>query len=73
MSPEEVAELNWDKKLPLTLIDAVTELEEKKDSESLSELGEEFLRMYIDFKKLEAKQSAEETEEERLDVLTTIF
>ncbi|KAF5876822.1 putative glutamine catalytic protein [Botrytis fragariae] len=73
MSREQVAELNWDTKLPLSLIAAITALEGKANSEPLSELGEEFLHMYIDFKKLEAKQAGEKTEEERLDVLTTIF
>lgn len=73
MTPDEVKSLNWDTKLPLSLIDAVAALEVKVDSDSLSELGKEFLRMYIDFKKLEAQQAAEKTEEERLDVLTTIF
>ncbi|KAM0301636.1 hypothetical protein ACHAO8_011622 [Botrytis cinerea] len=73
MTPDEVKSLNWDTKLPLSLIDAVAALEVKVDSDSLSELGKEFLRMYIDFKKLETQQAAEKTEEERLDVLTTIF
>ncbi|ESZ89641.1 fluG protein [Sclerotinia borealis F-4128] len=73
MTAEEVAELNWDTKFPLSLIDAVEALEKTANSHSLSELGEEFLHMYINFKKLEAKQAAEKTEKERLDTLSRIF
>jgi glutamine synthetase len=73
MTAAQVAELNWDTKLPFSLIDAVTALEKRSNSHSLSELGDEFLHMYINFKNLEAKQAAEKTEKERLDVLLKIF
>ncbi|KAJ8067596.1 hypothetical protein OCU04_004934 [Sclerotinia nivalis] len=72
MTPEEVAELNWDTKLPLSLVGAVAALEKTAGGDSLSEL-EDFLQMYIEFKKLEAKQAAEMTEKERLDIFTATF
>ena len=73
MTPEEVAELNWDTKLPFSLIDAVTALERALENYLSSELGDEFLHMYVNSKKLEAKQAAEKTEKERLDVFSRKF
>ncbi|KAF7861356.1 hypothetical protein EAF04_007921 [Stromatinia cepivora] len=73
MTPEEVVELNWDTKLPLSLVDAVAALEKTAGGDSLSELGEDFLQINTGFKKLEAKQAAEMTEKERLDIFTATF
>lgn len=73
MTPEQVADLNWDTKLPLSLADAVAALEKIADSGSLRDLGEDFLHMYINFKNFEAKKASEKTEEERLDALTAVF
>jgi glutamine synthetase len=73
MSPEQVAELGWDTRLPESLGDSIQALEAAVHAHKLDELGIDFLNMYIDFKKLEAKQAGEKTEKERLDVLLKIF
>jgi glutamine synthetase len=73
MTPEQVTELGWDTKLPETLGDSIQALEAAVQAHKLDELGVDFLNMYIDFKKLEAKQAGEKTEKEKLDVLSKIF
>jgi len=73
MTPEQVAEMGWDTKLPLSLDDSITALETAVKSQVLDDLGVDFLNMYIQFKRLEAKQASEKTEEERLKVLSKIF
>lgn len=73
MTPEQVAEMGWDTKLPLSLEDSLNALETAVQSHILDDLGVEFLNMYIAFKRLEAKQASEKTEEERLKVLAKIF
>ena len=73
MTPEQVAEMGWDTKLPLSLDDSITALEAAVKSHILDDLGVDFLNMYIQFKRLEAKQASEKTEEERLKVLSKIF
>jgi glutamine synthetase len=73
MTPEQVAEMGWDTKLPLSLEDALNSLETAVGSHVLDDLGIHFLKMYLDFKRLEVKQASEKTEEERLKVLSKIF
>ena len=73
MTPEQVAEIGWDTKLPLSLEDALNSLETAVGSHVLDDLGIHFLNMYLDFKRLEAKQASEKTEEGRLKVLSKIF
>ena len=73
MTPEQVAEMGWDTKLPLSLDDSINALETAVKSQVLDDLGVDFLNMYIQFKRLEAKQASEKTEEERLKVLSKIF
>ena len=73
MTPEQVAELGWDTKLPLSLDDSINALEAAVKSQVLDDLGVDFLNMYIQFKRLEAKQASEKTEEDRLKVLSKIF
>ena len=66
MKEEEVKALGWERKLPLALEESVGELEKAIQNHSLDDLGDEFLRMFVDFKKLEAEQSKKKSEEERL-------
>ena len=73
MTPEQVAEMGWDTKLPLSLEDSLNSLETTVGSHVLDDLGIHFLNMYLDFKRLEAKQASEKTEEGRLKVLSKIF
>ncbi len=73
MTPEQVAEMGWDTKLPLSLDESLNALETAIKSRVLDGLGVDFLNMYIQFKRLEAKQASEKTEEERLKVLSKIF
>jgi glutamine synthetase len=73
MSPEQVAEIGWDTKLPLSLDDALNALEAGVPSHTFDDLGVDFLNMYLAFKRLEAKQASEKSEQERLDVLSKIF
>lgn len=73
MTEEQVAALGWDTKLPLSLEDSLDALETAIQSHVLDDLGVEFLNMYIAFKRLEAKQASEKTEEERRDMLSKIF
>jgi glutamine synthetase len=73
MTPEQVAEMGWDTKLPLSLEDALNSLETAVGSHVLDDLGVDFLNMYLAFKRLEAKQASEKSEQERLDVLSKIF
>ena len=73
MSLEQIAELGWDTQLPTTLANAVNALEATVESHALDNLGVDFLKMYIDFKKLEAKTMGEKTEEDRLELFLSIF
>ncbi|TVY78368.1 Protein fluG [Lachnellula suecica] len=73
MTPEEVAELGWDTKLPSSLAESVDALKSSLQGHKLNDLGVEFLNMYCDFKKLEVKQFGEKTEKERLDLFSRIF
>jgi glutamine synthetase len=73
MTPEQVAEMGWDTKLPLSLEDALNSLETAIGSHVLDDLGVDFLNMYLAFKRLEAKQASEKSEQERLNVLSKIF
>ena len=73
MTLEQVAGMGWDTKLPLSLEDALNSLETAVGSHVLDDLGIHFLNMYLDFKRLEAKQASEKTEEGRLKVLSKIF
>jgi glutamine synthetase len=73
MEPEQLSGLGWDTKLPATLADAVGALEVAAESHQLDDLGPEFLKMYIEFKRLEAKHMEGKSEEERLAVFLKVF
>jgi glutamine synthetase len=73
MTPEQVAELGWDTMLPLSLDEALNALEAVTQFRAFADLGVEFLTMYIAFKRLEANQASDKTEEERRDLLSKIF
>lgn len=74
MTTEQVKELlGWDTKLPLSLVESLDALEASIKTHVLDDLGEKFLNMYIAFKRLEAKQESEKTEEQRLSTLSKIF
>jgi len=73
MTPEQIAEMGWDTQLPLSLEDSLNALETAVKSHVLDDLGVDFLNMYLQFKRLDAKQASEKSEEERLRVLSKIF
>ena len=73
MSPEQLDELGWNTPLPTTLAAAVDALEDVAKAQGLDDLGVEFLKMYIDFKRLEAQNIGEKTEKDRLDQFLNVF
>ena len=73
MSPEQIADIGWDRKLPTSLEDAISELEKVIGAHVLDELGVEFLKMYVDFKKEEVAQNKEKSEEDRLATFLEVF
>lgn len=73
MSPWQIEELGWNSKLPTSLSEAVQALQNIVESHALDALGQDFLKMYIEFKNLESSQAAEQTEEGRLEVMSKVF
>ena len=73
MNPEQLADIGWDTKLPASLDEAIGELEDAIQAHRLDDLGADFLQMYVNFKKQEAAQSKEKSEEERLAALLEVF
>lgn len=73
MTPEQVMDLGWDRKLPTSLAEFVTELQHAVEAHTLDALRADFLKMYIDFKKLEADQAEKKSEAERLEVMSKVF
>jgi hypothetical protein len=52
MIPEQITEMGWDTKLPLSLDDLVDALETAIGSHVFYDLGVDFLNMYVAFKRL---------------------
>ena len=67
MSRKKVVEMGWGRKASLSVDVSFDTLDTVIGSHIFDDMGMEFLNMYLAFKRLEAKEASEKTEQERHD------